>query len=619
MMNKSKGSNSIDKRSGSIWILLLGVVFVNLFFSTNAKDPFNTPKLIALLVIAGWLFGHIVKLLQAESKPIKSTQFYGLFIATIFLIFMSISVFLSDSVLIAIIGDTTRRNGLLSYVGLVVILVFTMLVINFKYSIRLYKVAILNGLILGVYGLLQTFGKDFVTWNNPYNSLLGTLGNPNFASAMFAVFAVLALAALALKDVSLLYKILAVTVFMVSILCIYRSNSRQGFVSLGFALMFYVSTRLYLQRKMIGIISAAISIVIAIFCILGMLQIGPLTSLLYKASVSIRGYYWSAAIEMFKSNPLTGVGIDSYGYYFRELRDLNYPKNYGFEITSSNAHNVFLQFFSTGGVFLGITYIALTFLIFSAGLIGLRNSKGDERLIQLGLLSGWLAYQASSFISIDNIGITVWNWLLGGSILGLSGINSKKNQGKEQTDIGTKKSKSNQISLFQPSISILALIPILIFSIYLNRAETNALKVSAYASDPTKYREMIFKHGQEILKNPIADPNYRLDCAIAMIDAGFFVEGFQEIKKLQIAYPRNDYALLALSDLSELQKDINSAIDYRLKLITIDPFNAKNYFRLLVLYKGIGDLAQANAMQIKIDSLFPDSEISSDAKKELRL
>ena len=153
----------------------------------------------------------------------------------------------------------------------------------------------------------------------------------------------------------------------------------------------------------------------------------------------------------------------------------------------------------------------------------------------------------------------------------------------------------------------------------MNRAETNALKVSAYASDPTKYREMIFKHGQEVLKNPIADPNYRLDCALAMINAGFFVEGSEEIKKLQIAYPRNDYALLALSELSESQKNMNSAIDYRVKLAAIDPFNAKNYFRLLVLYKGIGDLAQANAMQIKIDLLFPDSEISSDAKKELRL
>jgi hypothetical protein len=411
---------------------------------------------------------------------------------------------------------------------------------------------------------------------------------------------------------------LAALVFVISIFCIYRSNSRQGFVSFGFALMFFVSIVLYLQRKIAGIISVTTSIVISIFGILGMLQIGPLTSLLYKPSVSIRGHYWNAAIEMFKSSPFTGVGIDAYGYYFRELRDVNYPKNYGFEITSSNAHNVFLQFFSTGGVFLGVTYIALTVLIFIAGIIGLRNSKGDERLIQLGLLSGWLAYQASSFISIDNIGITVWNWLLGGSILGLSSISFRKNQRIEHTGVESMKRKSNQIGLMQPMISTLVLIPVLVLSVSLNRVETNALKVGAYASDAARYKEMIFKHAQEILANPVADPNYRLDSALAMIDAGFFDEGFQEVKNLEELHPRNDYILIALSELSELQNDSKSAIDYRIKLATVDPFNAKNYLRLLVLYKATGDLVQASAMQIKIDSLFPDSEISLDAQKELR-
>lgn len=617
-MSTKNSPNSVEKRSGSIWVLLLGVVFINLFFSMRAKDPFNTPKLIALLIVAGWLFGHIVKLLQINFKRIEKIQFYGLFITAIFILLMSILVFFSDSVLIAFIGETQRRNGLLAYVGLAVILVFTMLAINFEYSVRLYKVAIFNGLLLGIYGLLQTFDMDFVAWNNPYNSLIGTLGNPNFTSAIFAVFAILAFATLSLRNMPLFYKVLAALVFVISIFCIYRSNSRQGFVSFGFALMFFVSIVLYLQRKIAGIISITTSIVISFFGILGMLQIGPLTSLLYKPSVSIRGYYWNAAIEMFKSSPLTGVGIDAYGYYFRELRDINYPKNYGFEITSSNAHNLFLQFFSTGGVFLGVTYIALTVLIFTAGIIGLRNSKGDERLIQLGLLSGWLAYQASSFISIDNIGITVWNWLLGGSILGLSSISFRKNLGIEHTGVVSIKRKSNQIGLMQPMISTLVLVPVLVLSVSLNRVETNALKVGAYASDAARYKEMIFNHAKEILANPVADPNYRLDSALAMIDAGFFDEGFQEIKNLEELHPRNDYILIALSELSELQNDSKSAIDYRIKLATIDPFNAKNYLRLLVLYKATGDLVQASAMQVKIDSLFPDSEISLDAQKELR-
>ena len=39
-------------------------------------------------------------------------------------------------------------------------------------------------------------------------------------------------------------------------------------------------------------------------------------------------------------------------------------------------------------------------------------------------MSAWIGFQAQSLISIDNIGIAVWGWLLGGAIIGLSnGIN----------------------------------------------------------------------------------------------------------------------------------------------------------------------------------------------------
>ena len=110
----------------------------------------------------------------------------------------------------------------------------------------------------------------------------------------------------------------------------------------------------------------------AALAIFGMLQKGPLTGLLYKPSVSVRGYYWNAAIEMFKSNPLTGVGFDSYGYYFKEFRSIEYPLRYGFELTSSNAHNTFLQLFATGGFFLGISYLTL---VISTLLVGLKLVK----------------------------------------------------------------------------------------------------------------------------------------------------------------------------------------------------------------------------------------------------
>ena len=61
----------------------------------------------------------------------------------------------------------------------------------------------------------------------------------------------------------------------------------------------------------------AVFFLVLVCSVLGMLQKGPLQNLLYKDSVSVRGFYWRAAIEMLKSEPLFGVGSDRYGSFFR--------------------------------------------------------------------------------------------------------------------------------------------------------------------------------------------------------------------------------------------------------------------------------------------------------------
>jgi hypothetical protein len=170
----------------------------------------------------------------------------------------------------------------------------------------------------------------------------------------------------------------------------------------------------------LGVLSLSSGAIAGIFSILGMLQVGPLQDLLYKGSVSVRGYYWRAGIEMFQQNPLMGVGMDRYGAYFKEYREVGYPLAYGFDITSSNAHNTFIQFFATGGFLLGTTYLLLNGFILWRGIAGVRQFTGNNRLLITGLLAAWVAFHSQSLISIDNIGVSIWGWVLGGSIIGLS-------------------------------------------------------------------------------------------------------------------------------------------------------------------------------------------------------
>jgi O-antigen ligase len=123
---------------------------------------------------------------------------------------------------------------------------------------------------------------------------------------------------------------------------------------------------------------------------------------------------------MFRENLWFGVGLDSYGSFFKQYREVEYPLKYGYSLTSSNAHNVFIQNFATGGLFLGISYLLLTAFIFWRGLKSLKHFHGDERFFRSVFFIAWLAFQGQSLISIDNIGISIWGWVLGAIVVGLS-------------------------------------------------------------------------------------------------------------------------------------------------------------------------------------------------------
>jgi hypothetical protein len=84
-----------------------------------------------------------------------------------------------------------------------------------------------------------------------------------------------------------------------SFYAIIKSQSLQGLITIAVALLAYTSIYIYLKNKRIGLVVILTSGIFGITAILGMLQIGPLSALLYKSSVTVRGYYWQAAVEMF--------------------------------------------------------------------------------------------------------------------------------------------------------------------------------------------------------------------------------------------------------------------------------------------------------------------------------
>jgi len=614
-MNSSRKADKPDKYSGSVWVLLLGLMATTIYFNENFEDPFNTAKLIILLVTAGWLSGHVINYYSRSKISFNSSHFWLVTLCTLFGLFQLVSLVFTDIFIVGLIGDTQRRNGFLSYLAFIIILLFAAIRMNTSYIIRFLRCSVFTALLLSVYGLMQINGNDFVNWNNPYNSMISTLGNPNFASALLAILVLILALLLPIKSIGNIYKLISAVAVPAAIYAIYKSNSRQGLFVIIFGILFYLLLYFYFNHPKLKLVVTSFILVTSGILTAGMLQAGPLAKYIYKDSVSVRGYYWDAALKMFLDKPLFGVGLDRYESYFKEYRDVGYPLKYGFEITSSNAHNVYLQFFSTGGIFVGISYLLLLFFVFIHGIRNIQRNQGDDQKIALLLLSAWIGFQAQSLISIDNIGLSIWGWILSGCILGLN-FNQSHIQPPDLKF--NQRTKSNSISLFQPVVSTLILIPTLIVSTNLWNTENSMRSIRQWAySDIQTNKTLILEHTKELNADPLADPNYKFYSALFLVDAGDVDNSFKQVSKILQDDPRHLGALKWLAEYARLKGKIQEEIQYRNRISTLDPWNAENLYLTGMAYKNLGDASNAKVIFERIIGFAPGTSNAIKAQEEI--
>lgn len=611
-MRKMIATGTLTRSPKSVQYLVLSVASITIFFRTDVADPFNSVKFILLLLTSGWLIGLLIDSYKKSPIKLKSKDASVLILLSIFVSSLLISTLITDVKLVGFIGDTQRKNGFLSYFCLTIIMLFAARSITFQNVVTVFKTGIFTGLILGVYGIIQITGNDFVKWLNPYNSMISTVGNPNFASAILAVLTLLSTFGLFIENLSKFYKTLIIVSIAVSIFCIIESDSRQGLLVIFFGLLFYLSVLSYVTLRKLGLVIIIISIISSIAAIMGMLQKGPLASLLYKDSVSVRGYYWRAGFKMFKENIFTGVGVDRYGAYFKEFREVSYPLKYGYEIGSSNAHNIIIQLFSTAGLFVGLSYIAVLGYVLFVGLKLIKNTTGSNRKIVISLIAAWLGFQSQTIISIDNIGVSVWGWLFGGAIIGLSNVIDSKSNG----DFNTKRNKSYSITLNYYQI-LLSLFFVLLASIpasmiYSAENDMYNLRNSADPSYPSQ-KNIVFGYTTKLFNNPFADLSYKIEGASSSYEMGYRDEVVSWVDQLLKQDPRNLDFLRAKAFLSESTGDVDVAIKNRELIAEYDPWNFPNKIELGKLYAKTNMTHESNRLYREVITYAPNTLVAKTA------
>ncbi len=379
-------------------------------------DPINLPKFLILgtcgFAAIGNLAPYLKRMINSEARLLAYAVM--LFLASLLVVF----VFSGSGTWSQVYGAYGRNTGLLAYVGLALMLISVVFVSNLRFSNRLIWVLIFTGMANAVYGFIQWSGNDPVNWSNPYDPIVGTLGNPNFVSAHLGISGLASLALVLESSRGLLSRLILIVNVGLSLFVISQSSSSQGLLvfALGATLIFYfkfLSTLHLVLRSGYWLLVLAGSVVGTV----GILNKGPLASFLYQESVTYRGDYWRAGWKMTLDNPLFGVGLDSYGDWYRFARTEAAALRRGPDVTSNSAHNVFLDISSNGGFLLLTTYLLIFGLILRSAIRVLKK-PGEFDAVGVGLVSAWVAYVIQSVISINQLGLAIWGWVLGGAIIG---------------------------------------------------------------------------------------------------------------------------------------------------------------------------------------------------------
>jgi O-antigen ligase len=612
------------KSAKSIYLLCFSLVLVDLLYWI-AVDPLNPFKLSAMGIVAAIASGEILSSPQLPSAFNLSTTFRtALLLLSLFLLFFVVAFIRTPVKLIGLVGDSNRNLGFLNYLFLTILALYSILKISYKNVHFIYYTAIGLGALLGVYGLFQHFHIDFVPWSNIYNPIILFTGNPDFASSLLSILCIF-VCAMYFYQTQKVLKILLFGLFMFLLVIIYWSQARQGLVGLaiGVGLIFFVTC--WQKSRMLAIGLLIIEGFGVAFSVLGTLQIGPLTHYFYKASITDRGYNWNAAVEMFKAHPWFGVGVDSYRSFFFQYQSPKYPLIYGYNQLVNNSHNVFLELFATCGVFVGFTYLLWIIFVGTRAFRIIRDASGSRRVIATGIVAAWLVYVAQSAISIDVQVLSIWGWILGGSIVGLS-LN-RENQETEKIfetaqrspkRIKNRSIKSKDSNFMRVLVTFVLLIPALSLAVLVSQNEVRVLKFLDLPTPTTdQQRQDYIDAARNALQRPLLSPGYKLKIVMNLARNGNVTDTVKYLPEIIKEDPRDANSLVVYATVLENLRRFPEAIAVRKKLVAVYPHGAENLVSLEFDYVLTGDRHAATATKQLVVDMAPGTDVASRATKIL--
>jgi len=359
-----------------------------------------------------------------------------------------------------------------------------------EFAKKILGISLISGGLVALWGIPSHFGFDptcmvfgrgltTACWTaafDPTARIFSTLGQPNWLAAYLSILLPISLAflmtrSLHLKKLDEKFKspvLIALTIItMVFYIAILWTNSQSGFLGLWTGIIVFVSAikivaykktgfsfRKYLKLKSIRLIGLfAISFLIITFVIgnpFPKLQSVSLKNVLQKSipqqdlseaeiaaqgpalennitgSGEIRLIVWRGALDIFKSSPIIGTGVETFAYAYYKYRPVDHNLTSEWDYLYNKAHNEYLNYLATTGLLgLGAYLAFIGFFLFVSFKYFWSQKTLTQALIPASVVGGFCSILVSNFFGFSVVLLNLYLFILPAVFLMLTENRSK--------------------------------------------------------------------------------------------------------------------------------------------------------------------------------------------------
>ncbi|PWB38396.1 MAG: hypothetical protein C3F02_03515 [Parcubacteria group bacterium] len=384
-----------------IWGVLTLILLVPIYVNSNFLFPYIFSKTIVFRILVEillllWLL-YLWAKRESKIKIDWLTIVFALYLLTAF-----VSAIWGVNFYFSFWSNTERGEGLLLWLHLFIwFFVLRNFISEKKHWLGLFDIFFLGAQVIGVLGLLQYAGVDFINQTGVgADRVASTIGNAAYLAGylLFAVFIGLYLSVYRKKLYLRLYYWLFVAL---DLFIAFQTGTRGAFIAfIATVLLFFIYNIFKISGSKLRRFLIAGALVFII--LLALTFTNRNSSLVQKNTIlrritgiswtertaQTRFMAWNSAWQGFKDKPILGYGQDNFQYVFNKYFNPQIYAHAGSQIWYDRAHNIFLDHLIAGGLIGLILYGVLIFgplwVLFKKGLRSKSDGLTLADKIQLG-------------------------------------------------------------------------------------------------------------------------------------------------------------------------------------------------------------------------------------------